>query len=1094
MGHEQINRQFLACIIWINALLVLPVQGCLSISAPTVFAIQQVSKLSPEQLQKLAQNITVKIISGERGGSGILIQREGDLYTVLTSQHVLEADKTHFVYTPDGQSYPAQGVKGVDYNNQDLVLLQFRANRNYVIAPIGNSSTLKEGDEVFSAGFPFEEDSSQAQQLVFRLGRVSLILGRPLKGGYRLGYTNEVDKGMSGGPVLNSQGRVVGINGIHAQPLWGDPYVYEDGSQPNDALRQRMRRSSWGVPIETLASLEPPIIPPEILQEQPITNRSTTRFTTPIASSLVDRIAKEMTVLIAWSNSHGSGAIVAQEGNTYYVLTAGHVVGGKKDLTVVTHDKKQYPVNISTVKTWEGTDLALLQFTSDRAYPVGILADYDLGNEDRVVFVSGTPVSKGTFGEVSRQFSVGLLYGGSLDRAKDARSFAFGYELVYTNSTDKGMSGSPVLDSLGRVIGIHTAAEGEPTLIKQQTGEEREIQLGYSLGVPIRTFLTLIQQEKIRLNIKKQTSLPPRLSASQLDEIITSSLNLEPPADQSDEFDWLSYGNKLLRSQKYDKAVEAFDKAIQIKPDFYQAWYARGRAQRLQGRHKPALESFNTATAYNPTYDPAWRELGDTLFALNRYEEARQSLEKVVELKPDEFMAYRGLCNVLGELGNYSKAIEACNRAIKINSQPLQYILRGEIHLNMGDTQQAIQDFNEALRLQPDNPFAYRQRGLAKAQEENYQGALGDLNKAISLQLDNAYAYVDRGIIYSQMGNQVAFMEDFNKALRLEPDSPSIYSQRGLARYHLQDYTGAIEDYTAAIRLAPESAYIYYKKLGDVRIAQKDYKGAVKNYTESLRLQANYVPAYVGRGNAQAGMGNHQGMVEDFDQALRLQPDNAWLYSYRGNARFLLKDNQGAIADYNKAIALFPQLAYLYYTLRGNARQEQKDYKGAIADYDEAIRLKPNFALAHNNRGLARVIQDGYIETISTSNPFTDSYVPPVLYIHPEFSQNTQKDYEQAIDDFTEAIRLKPDLALAYNNRGFARYIQTDYQGALTDYNQAIRLNPKNALLYISRAFVRQAQNDDRGAREDFNQAVNLKPELAETYKDQGFMRLWKKN
>ncbi|MUG92530.1 tetratricopeptide repeat protein [Scytonema sp. UIC 10036] len=1080
MGYEQINHRFLAFSISISTLLMLSVQGCyLSISAPAVFALQQSSKLSSSQLQKLAQSITVGIVSGERGGSGIILQKEGDLYTVLTSQHVVDQGKAHLIYTADGEKYPAELVKGIDYNYQDLVLLQFRANKHYIVAPIGNSLTLKEGDEVFSAGFPFESHSSAVKQLVFRTGRVSLLLGRPLKGGYRVGYTNEVDKGMSGGPMLNSAGRVVGINGIHAQPLWGDPYIYEDGSQPNDALRDRMRKSSWAVPIDTIARLEPPVIPPEVLQNQPTGTRAATKPIPP-ATSLVDNIAKEITVQIAWENSHGSGVIAAKEGNIYYVITAGHVVRGKNELKVVTHDGKQHSVDTTTVKTWEGTDLALVQFISNNTYQVGVLGDYELGNEDRLVFVSGTPVSTQPVEQPKRQFNVGLLYGGGIDRVKDSRSFAFGYDLVYTNSTTKGMSGSPVLDSLGRVIGIHTAAEGEPTVIKQKTGEEREIQLGYSLGVRIRTFLALVQQDKKHISFKIQTSLPPRLSAPQLDEIITSSFNLEPPGRVADEFDWLSYGNKLLRSQKYEKAVNAFDKAIHIKPNFYQAWYAKGRAQRLLNRYKEALVSFNQATSYNPTYDPAWREMGDSLFALNRYEEASKALEKVVELKPDEFMAYRGLCSVLAEMGNYVPAIKACDRAIKINPQPLQYILRGEIHRNMGDTQEAIKDFDTALNLQPDNPFAYRQQGVARSQEGNYQGALADLNKAISLQPDNAYAYVDRGVVYAQMGNRLAFMEDFNKAMRLEPDSASIYSKRGLARYHLQDFQGAIEDYTTAIGFAPESAYIYYKKLGDVRTAQKDFEAASANYTEAIRLQPNYAPAYVGRGIVRARVGNQRLMFEDLNQALSLQPDNAWLYSYRGDARFILKDYQGGMGDYNKAIALFPQLGYLYYTLRGNARQEQKDYKGAIADYNEALHLKPNFALAYNNRGLARVAweENGAV-----------SSVPSGLYINPKESVGTQKDYERAIDDFTAAIRYKPDFALAYNNRGFARYAQKDYEGALADYNQAIRLHPKNALLYISRAFVRYARKDDKGAIEDFNQAVRLKPELVEAYKDQGFAR-----
>ena len=58
-----------------------------------------------------------------------------------------------------------------------------------------------------------------------------------------------------------------------------------------------------------------------------------------------------------------------------------------------------------------------------------------------------------------------------------------------------------------------------------------------------------------------------------------------------------------------------------------------------------------------------------------------------------------------------------------------------------------------------------------------------------------------------------------------------------------------------------------------------------------------------------------------------------------------------------------------------------------------------------------------------------------------------QEDYQGAIEDYTQAIRLKPDYVFAYITRGIARRKLEDYEGAITDYNQAIRLDPDNAWL-----------------------------------------------
>jgi hypothetical protein len=78
-----------------------------------------------------------------------------------------------------------------------------------------------------------------------------------LADGYQLGYSNEVVLGMSGGPLLNQQGEVMGINGLTAYPILNDSYVFMDGSQPSAAQREEMRRLSWAVPVQVALGIPP---------------------------------------------------------------------------------------------------------------------------------------------------------------------------------------------------------------------------------------------------------------------------------------------------------------------------------------------------------------------------------------------------------------------------------------------------------------------------------------------------------------------------------------------------------------------------------------------------------------------------------------------------------------------------------------------------------------------------------------------------------------------------------------------------------------------------------------------------------------------
>jgi len=75
---------------------------------------------------------------------------------------------------------------------------------------------------------------------------------------------------------------------------------------------------------------------------------------------------------------------------------------------------------------------------------------------------------------------------------------------------------------------------------------------------------------------------------------------------------------------------------------------------------------------------------------------------------------------------------------------------------------------------------------------------------------------------------------------------------------------------------------------------------------------------------------------------------------------------------------------------------------------------------------------------------------------------------------YTEAIRLKPDFAAAYNNRGVARRRKGDVEGALQDCTEAIRLKPGYAVAYNNRGNARKAKGDVVGALQDYIEAVRL--------------------
>ncbi|EKQ70884.1 trypsin-like serine protease with C-terminal PDZ domain [Leptolyngbyaceae cyanobacterium JSC-12] len=208
-------------------------------------------QVAQDSLYERSRAITVKVKASRNGGSGILVQRQGQIYSVLTNRHVVNVGAPYVIQTPDGRSHPANLVKKFDFRGNDLAILQFRSKAPYAIASLTNTNHLLEGDPVISAGFPLEPPPNQANGLLITVGKISLLPPKAFIGGYQIGYTNLIHQGMSGGPVLNLRGEVVGINSLRAYPLWGDPYIFQDGSKPPQAQRKTIIQSSWAIPIET---------------------------------------------------------------------------------------------------------------------------------------------------------------------------------------------------------------------------------------------------------------------------------------------------------------------------------------------------------------------------------------------------------------------------------------------------------------------------------------------------------------------------------------------------------------------------------------------------------------------------------------------------------------------------------------------------------------------------------------------------------------------------------------------------------------------------------------------------------------------------
>jgi S1-C subfamily serine protease len=227
------------------------------IAAQPLMANYGVADTQSANIERLARLMTVRILTPNASGSGAIVRLQGQVYTVLTSWHVVALSPQHTIIAPDGQRYRLLGAP-LQLGNADLAIVQFRSFSTYQVTRI-SSDLLTVGEPVFAAGFPMYRGGSSnttfdqgIRAFRFTQGIVSVLPPKSLAQGYRLGYTNDIAVGMSGGPIFNSQGLLIGINGRvkNRDPDFG-VYAFEDGTEPSGTMLEQMVNSSWGIPIST---------------------------------------------------------------------------------------------------------------------------------------------------------------------------------------------------------------------------------------------------------------------------------------------------------------------------------------------------------------------------------------------------------------------------------------------------------------------------------------------------------------------------------------------------------------------------------------------------------------------------------------------------------------------------------------------------------------------------------------------------------------------------------------------------------------------------------------------------------------------------
>lgn len=224
---------------------------------------------------------------------------------------------------------------------------------------------------------------------------------------------------------------------------------------------------------------------------------------------------------------------------------------------------------------------------------------------------------------------------------------------------------------------------------------------------------------------------------SNLDSAL-KDFNLAIHADTNDAQAYRWRGIVYGRREQNDIALADFNRAIKLKPDYKFAYYSRGKLYNSMGDNAAALRDLTQAIRLDPKYMDAYKERAVAYEELKQYNLAIQDYGSAIGIDPKDADALNGRCWVRAVAGI--------------------------------DLQKALTDCNEALRLEPGEPFILDSRGLVFLKLKQLDAALADYNAALAKDNESAATFYARGVVKRMKGDSGGSSADFAQAKKLQPD------------------------------------------------------------------------------------------------------------------------------------------------------------------------------------------------------------------------------------------------------------------------------------------------------------------------------------
>lgn len=380
-------------------------------------------------------------------------------------------------------------------------------------------------------------------------------------------------------------------------------------------------------------------------------------------------------------------------------------------------------------------------------------------------------------------------------------------------------------------------------------------------------------------------------------------------------------GNYLLGRCLADEIVKALPDAVTRRPDARPAWMtqvdcARRLAWTGWNRYEAVASvmlrvndpPFTSQLDHAEQYQRLQQEMEDLRPALGpaALRQSAAEYQRALATAPADWVLHKNLGRLRQKLGDLAGAVECWGRVTDLLPQDGETRFQlGLVLTRLDRPDEAIEQFETALRLEPDSVPALNGLGLALARKGQYREAIREYGRALKLMPDSSETHMNLGMALNALGEPEAARQHFRRALDRKFHNAEALVTLGKMCFSEGWVSEAITNFTDALRLDPAEATAHFC-LGGALASLGRRREAQEHYAEAVQLNPDYAEARLGLGIELGRQGRDAEALEQFAAAVRLNPALLEARLNLGIALMNEQRNEEALNQFREVLRINP--------------------------------------------------------------------------------------------------------------------------------------------------------------------------------------------